>query len=153
MIRQKKMTTLNKDGGMIYRALKDSGFNDLWAQWVTAQAAHETANFTSFIYRKNNNAFGMKFGPVHPHSAKEQNGYAYYERVPDSVAAYRDLFKSWGLVTLATVDSFVKLLRDQKYFDAPYAEYLAGVKYYLKLYFPAGKLAKTLEILGAGGTF
>jgi len=147
------MNTISNNGGAIYRLLIDAGFSEKFAQWITSQAAHETTNFTSYIFNKNNNAFGMKFQGQKTASG-EKNGYAYYdEGLAGSVADYKRLFKSYGLVSVATVESFVKLLKDQEYFEAPYDQYLAGVKYYLKRYFPAGSLDKSLKIAGAGGTW
>jgi hypothetical protein len=146
------MTTINKDGGLIYRLLLDAGFQDKFARWITAQAAHETSNFTSYIYHNNFNAFGMKF-MGQATALGEKNGYAYYDSVPESVADYKRLYKSYGIVSAGTVESFVKLLKNQKYFEATIAEYLAGMKWFLNLYFPKGELDPSLVIHGGGGTW
>jgi hypothetical protein len=139
------MTTINDNGLRIFNLLKASGFNEKFSQYITAQAAHETANFTSYIFLQNNNAFGMKF--MKQASAKgEKHGYAFYTDIAGSVADYKRLWKSYGVVSLDTVESFVKFLQDQSYFEAPIEQYLAGVKYYLKLYFDYHKS-------GAGGSW
>ena len=137
---------------MIFRLLISAGFNKRYAQWITAQAAHETANFTSPIYQENFNAFGMKYMGQKT-APGEKNGYAYYDDHPGSVADYKRLFKSYGFVSLGTVDSFVKLLKDKKYFEAGIPEYLTAVKYFLNMYFPGGEIDKSLIIPGAGGTW
>lgn len=82
----------------------------------------------------------------------EKNGYAYYDDYPGSVQDYRRLFKSYGFVTSVNIESFVQFLKSRKYFEAGIQEYLAGVRYFLKLYFPGGELDKSL-IHGAGGTW
>jgi hypothetical protein len=146
------MNTINKDAGKLYRLLIDAGFNKKAAQYITAQAAHETANFTSYIYRNNYNPFGMTF-QGQKEASGEKNGYAYYHNYSLSVDDYKRLFKSYGLVEMGTVESFVDLLKKHGYFKATKAEYLAGVKWFLKLYFPGGEPDKSLIIHGAGGTW
>lgn len=147
---RRKMITINKDGGNIYRLLIDAGFNKKFAQWITAQSAHETANFESPVYRNNFNAFGMKFMGQKT-ALGDKSGYAYYTDYNGSVQDYKRLFRSYGFVTVGTVDNFVKLLKDRKYFEAPEADYLRGVSFFLALYFPDGELDPTLKIQGGGG--
>lgn len=147
---QRKMITINKDGGTIYRLLIEAGFNKKYSQWITAQSAHETANFESPIYRNNLNAFGIKFMGQKT-APGEKSGYAYYNSYADSVADYKRLWKSYGFVSIGTVDNFVKFLKERHYFEAPEADYLRGVTYFLALYFPEGELDPTLKIHGGGG--
>lgn len=150
------MTTINKDAGNIYRQLLEAGFGDKYAQFITAQAAHETANFTSYIYKHNFNAFGMKYQGQE--TAKgERNGYAFYNGYNESVADYDRLIKSYAFLAartnVGTVESFVSFLKKMKYFEAPLANYLSGVKFFLKQYFPNGELHTDLVIHGGGGTW
>jgi len=46
---------------LIYDAALKGGFNPTSAKLVVAQAKHETCNYTSNVFKKNNNLFGMKF--------------------------------------------------------------------------------------------
>jgi uncharacterized FlgJ-related protein len=46
---------------LIYDAALKGGFNPTSAKLVVAQARHETGNYTSNVFKKNNNLFGMKF--------------------------------------------------------------------------------------------
>lgn len=149
---RRKMTTINKDGGTIYRLLLNAGFSEKHAQWITAQSAHETANFSSYIYRINFNAFGMKY-MKQATALGEKNGYAYYNDYSESVQDYNRLWKSWVFVSSLNIESFVLFLKNKRYFEAPMTEYLAGMKHFLKLYFPGGELDKSLIIPGAGGTW
>jgi len=149
---RKKMITTSKDGGNIYRLLLGAGFQEKFAQWITAQAAHETGNFTSYIYLNNFNAFGMKYMNQKT-AAGEKNGYAYYENFAGSVADYRRLFKSYGFVSVGTVENYIRFLKSRKYFEANEQDYLTAVKYFLNLYFPGGSLDPSLVIPGAGGTW
>lgn len=146
------MSTINKDGGNIYRLLIEAGINQKMAQWITAQSAHETANFTSPIYRNNFNAFGMTY-IGQSEALGEKNGYAYYNNYKESVQDYYRLYKNDGFPIIGTLEAYVKYLKNEDYFEAPMLEYLRGMKYFLKLYFPGGELDKSLEIPGAGGTW
>jgi len=146
------MNFICKDAGNIYRLLLSEGFKDEYAQYITAQAAHETGNFTSDIYKYNFNPFGMKYVFQDP-ALGEKNGYAYYHDFSYAVKDYRRLWKTYGIVLFAKVDDFVKLLKQKGYFTAPEKEYLRGVKHFLALYFPGGTLHKDLVIHGAGGVW
>jgi uncharacterized FlgJ-related protein len=56
---------------------------------VMAQAEHESGNFTSKLFRENNNMFGMKISTSRPTTQNgEQNGYAYYNTWRESVLDY-----------------------------------------------------------------
>ena len=55
-----KMNTINKIGKEVYFLLLEHGVSLQLARYITAQAAHETGNFTSKIFKENNNLFGMK---------------------------------------------------------------------------------------------
>lgn len=135
----KKMNTINKDAGLIYRLLIDTGFSKKFAQYITAQSAHETANFSSLIYKNNLNAFGMTYQGQKT-ALGEKDGFAYYDNYLQSVNDYKRLFKSYGFISLGTVENFVSLLKERDYFRAPVAEYLNGLKHFLNLYFPGGEL-------------
>jgi uncharacterized FlgJ-related protein len=75
----------------IYNAALSKGFTPTAAKLVAAQARHETGNYTSNIFKLNNNLFGMKFvkqplatqGSASPRS--EGDFYARYKSVGDSV--------------------------------------------------------------------
>jgi uncharacterized FlgJ-related protein len=75
----------------IYDAAVSRGFNPTSAKLIVAQARHETGNYTSNIFKLNNNLFGMKFvkqplatqGSASPRS--EGDFYARYKSVGDSV--------------------------------------------------------------------
>lgn len=64
---------------------------ELLAQFMVAQAAHETGNFTSNVFRNNLNAYGYKRFTRSPYQKKvdgfkspEGNNYAAYNDVADS---------------------------------------------------------------------
>ena len=56
---------------------------------VLAQAKLETGNFTSRLFKENNNLFGMKCATKRPFTHKgEQRGHAKYDRWQDCVIDY-----------------------------------------------------------------
>lgn len=56
---------------------------------IYSQAVHETGNFTSAIYKENNNLFGMKQARVRENTATGENrGHATYNSLFDSVIDY-----------------------------------------------------------------
>jgi len=129
------MTTINETGKDVYLRLIEAGFTPITAQYITAQAAHETANFSSQIFLQNNNLFGYKY--VGQWRAQgEKNGHAYYKSISDSIADYSHYYKMAGYpkVFLSLTD-FVTALKRNKYFEAPLQEYITGVKHFYNLYF------------------
>lgn len=148
--RRKKMTTTNNAGYDLYDLLKEAGFSDTYRRFIVAQAAHESDNFSSPVYKENNNPFGIKFFGQ-DEAEGEKGGYAYYLTVGQAVQDYKRIFKSYGFVTLNTLESFVKLLQNRHYFEATYAEYLKGCKWFYLLYFPKGW--EDTKVSGAGGSW
>ncbi|MGD0340271.1 MAG: glucosaminidase domain-containing protein [Bacteroidales bacterium] len=124
----------------VYSELKALGMSDNIAKYATAQAGHETGGFTSAIFKENNNCFGMNYeGQVN--AKGEKNGYAYYDRISDSVSDWlawyvRNRNKLLSLpLFITSLESFVSFLKNNDYFTDTEANYLAGCQYYYKQYF------------------
>ena len=137
---QKKKIFSPDSGNAIFTVLKSYGISNELSAWMTAQAAFETADFNSFIFRNNNNAFGMKYAGQTV-ALGEKNGYAYYKSVTDSVAdlvnwynRHRRNILSLPLIIFSLSD-YVSFLKNQNYFEDSEAVYLAGVQYYYNKYF------------------
>lgn len=131
------MNTPNETGYKVYNILLAIGFNPKIAKYITAQSAHETANFTSYIFKNNNNCFGMKY--ARQKLATEKNGYANYKTIEDSVADYKKYYENRNFNTFYSVSTFVDSLKKVNYFEAPIPEYKAGVAYFYTLYFNTDK--------------
>ena len=102
--------------------------NPVLAVMLTAQAAHETGDFTSMIYRMNHNLFGMR-QPVKRDttSIAALNGYASYTDDSQSVVdrlLYADYVNE--PVTASVVD-FVDFLKEKSYFEDSKTNYKKGV--------------------------
>lgn len=135
---RKKVTisddTINK-ANYVYSLLTENGFNDKLAKFATAQAAHETAGFTSNILKSNNNLYGMKYAKQIT-AQGEKNGYAYYlnwlNSVIDLISWYNNhRNKIFSLpLYINTLEDYVKFLKNNDYFEADESEYFKGCQYF-----------------------
>jgi len=129
---------------IIYNAglqkLKALGFPnaDSLAKYMVAQSQHETANYTSNVFKKNNNAFGYKRynGSAYQLGSglrsTEGDSYAAYGSVQDSayeIAAWLGRRKT-AFVGVASVEQYVSAMKKAGYFGDKESNYLAGVKKY-----------------------
>lgn len=144
----KKMNTSN--GLKIFDIIRSFGFNEVLTTFVLSQAAHETAGFTSSLYRNDNNAFGMTFAgqslaKQSTRSFIDSSGkkvfYANYGTINESVADFASWYsrhrnKILSLpITINSLKDYVRFLKNNNYFEAPESEYLAGSQRYYNLYF------------------
>lgn len=115
-------------------------FTDDQAKVITAQAMHETGNFTSRLYREQNNLFGMRHPILRETlSLKEKNGFATFADLGDSVKdllLYYQAFdikpKSWQ--GLKAVSDYVRIIKSKGYFTDDYLPYFNAVRsHYLKV--------------------
>jgi len=103
-------------------------------QYITAQAMHETGVFTSPLFLKYNNAFGMK-QPVQRNTLSKgitESGYASYETVEDSI---KDL-QLWLDAKQApeqfeSADAYVEYIKSKGYFEATLNSYKKAVNKHL----------------------
>lgn len=132
-----RMTSLNKIAANVYGLLLDNGFDPDTAKILTAQAAHETGNFTSIIFRENNNCFGMKLPKQRKTLATGENrGHAVFSSIIDSVGDFWLWYKSAGLPDYWNdIETYIKSLKMRGYFEDNQDNYLRGVKKFHKLYF------------------
>lgn len=136
--RQKKMNSTGKEGAInVYFLLIENGFSWRQAQFITAQAAHETGGFTSKIYQENNNCFGMKLAMIRKTTATgEKYGHATYDNLEQCVKDYKIYYKNFKYLDVyPSIAAFVAALKRNKYFEAPELIYLAGCVNFLKKYF------------------
>lgn len=135
---------------LIYDAAIKGGFTPTSAKLVVAQARHETGNYTSNVFKKNNNLFGMKFvgqplatrGTPAPKSEWGCGGtcnsdfYSKYASVSDSV---QDLINRnlkitrkgvtfQQLVNAKDSTEYANLLKQRGYYGATVALYDRGLK-------------------------
>lgn len=123
-----------KHYNIISTGLKSDGLEDEnLARYVTAQSMHETGVFTSDVYEKNNNLFGMT-QPMQRDTTSigKKGNYASYDSLEDSVRDYVLYYKYVGYPeAFGNVDEFVKALKAKTYFTDNYITYSQAVKKHL----------------------
>lgn len=125
---------------IIYDTAIKQGFNPTAAKLIAAQARFESADYTSNVFKKNNNTSGIKFigqanatqGTLSP----EGNYYAKYNTVQDGVndkivRLYNITMR--GVTPKQLKDStdatqFANLLKQRGYYGSSASEYAAGLK-------------------------
>jgi len=136
--RPKKMIFINETlFHYIFTRIVAAGFRGELAKYVFAQAAFETGNFTSDIFKENNNLFGMKLPRVRQTLATGENrGHATFKSIADSIEDFALFHKARAIApTFTSVDAYVDALNKKGYFEAPETQYAEGVKTYYNAYF------------------
>lgn len=135
--RQIKMNSINEIGKQVYLYLLEIGFSLNMARFITAQAAHETANFTSAIFRENNNLFGMRLPAIRLTTAIGENrGHAVFKNYEDSIKDFQIYYDSRKyLFNYGTISQYVKDLKTKNYFEGNAEDYEKGLKHFYNLYF------------------
>jgi hypothetical protein len=96
---------------------------------VLAQTILETGNYTSDIFRINNNLFGLKGATRRPSTSKELNdGYAYFKTWRESVVDYAFLQSSF-IFKIHNENEYLEYLK-QKYAEDP--NYIIRLKAIIK---------------------
>jgi uncharacterized FlgJ-related protein len=124
----------------IYNTAIEQGFNPIAAKLIVAQARFESADYTSNVFKRNNNTSGVKFigqknatqGTLSP----EGNYYAKYNTIQDSlndkiVRLYNIRMRGVTpeqLKNAKDAAEFARLLKQRGYYGSSEAEYAAGLK-------------------------
>ena len=102
---------------------------------ILAQSKVETANFTSNVYRANNNLFGMNVPSKRPFLGErgtptpEGGTYARYKNDVTSVRDYVEWLKYTKFPTYSmTPETFVNQMKQRGYFTASEETYLRAIK-------------------------
>ena len=110
------------------------GMNKLQANLILAQAKHETGNFTSDLFKKQNNAFGM--GEPHARISTDldinETGFAEYSSlelsVIDLILWYKATQFRWNLIS--TPSDYARELKFHNYYEDSIANYEKGLEYF-----------------------
>lgn len=123
----------------VFNAGIAGGMPNTVASLLVAQAKHESANFTSSVYRNNNNAFGYKYvgqsGAMKGTVSPEGDYYARYVSLYSSATEVVNWWKrrikegkvkSWQ--DISTPESYSLALKTCGYYGDSVSNYLAGLK-------------------------
>jgi uncharacterized FlgJ-related protein len=134
--RQIKMSTISEFGKEVYIDLIEQGFSIQQAQFVTAQAAHETGNFTSELFLKYNNCFGYKYVGQSIALGETIQDFAIYNSIYDSVQDFTVYYsRNQFDKTFDTIRAYIEKLKEVNYFEDDKETYIKGVTYFYNLYF------------------
>lgn len=139
--------TINQTGSLIYATAFGDGMPAALCSLIEAQSKHETDEYSSNAFLKDNNCFGYKFVTGGKWqvgkgigSSEAGSSYAVYKDVPDSVHEICDWIKrrQFGkkfpadLRTITTPEIYAGLLKSCGYFGDTVEHYIAGLKHFLK---------------------
>ena len=114
----------------IFRVLLESNVPEQMAKILVAQAAHETGNFTSNLFKTANNAFGMKVPNIRPTFTigETKSGFAKFATIEDSASDLLLWLEHFG-IPLNFVDprEYVKAIKARGYFEDSIGNYTNGV--------------------------
>lgn len=120
---------------LIQKILRGEGYSPETALLFAAVSRHETGNYRSGVFKRDNNMFGMKNPTLRQTTSinEDSSGYAVYSTPANSVrdlALYLDALdysRHYG-----TASDLVTAMKEKGYFEADFAEYLGGVERALK---------------------
>lgn len=137
------MQQIQKD---IFETFLEEGLPKDLANLMTAQCTHESGNFKSNVFKKNNNLNGYKYvgqklatrGTRAPKS--EGDYYAKYATVQDSARELAHWIKRRqqegkfpeDLTTIKSASTYAALLKKAGYYGDTVSNYTAGLKRYLE---------------------
>lgn len=104
------------------------------ANWIYAQWAHETGNFTSAMCNQYHNLGGLT--QTTPNDTPQPDGdfwYMQFENFEDYAyyfGRYLHYYAENGIYDSVTLDDYVRALKEGGYFGDSYENYLAGCKHY-----------------------
>lgn len=146
-----------------YQAIRgtqlNKGLPPTLASLLIAQAQHETANFTSNLFTRFNNAFGYSFTPDSRYQsgagtiADNNQPIGIYNNIEDSTKEIIDwIYRRVkdgkfpaNLETITTPEQYAALLKNAGYYTDTLSNYAAGVRNYF---------VKVLqEVTGSGSSF
>lgn len=123
----------------IQTALKGTGLES-YSPFLVAMAKHESGNFKNNLSMKYNNVFSMGYPNVRP---SINSGFAFLENNPFKWSKYssvtqatKDLVKyleynRFPKNSNMSIESFISWLKQRRYFEDDYFNYLNGVKRFL----------------------
>ena len=101
--------------------------------FVIAQSKVESANYTSDLFKRANNAFGMKNANFRSQLGKSVPGtdYRYYNSLEDSIKDFVLYLDYVNFPIVSDVNSYVRNLKERNYFESDQTDYINALKSWL----------------------
>jgi hypothetical protein len=120
---------------LLLKKLMAEGVSPRTAKFWTAVSKFETGNFTSALFLKHNNFWGMKFPVKRETTALHSvppKGFASYRSRVDAVRDLLLYMREFNYPNdFTSAEELVSFMKKKGYFEEPLQFYLAGVKKYL----------------------
>lgn len=100
---------------------------------IIAQSKVESANYTSDLYKRSNNAFGMKNAYLRPQIGFKvfNDPYRHYDSLDESIKDFLLYLNYFNFPTSLTASEYVSTLKDFGYFESSESDYLKALKSWL----------------------
>jgi hypothetical protein len=132
-------------GSLIYATAFRDGIPAMLCNLIEAQSRHETDDYTSNAFLKDNNCFGYKYVKGAKWqlgtgiTSSEGDSYAKYQSIQDSVHELTDWIKRRikegkfpsDLSGIKTPTQYAGLLKECGYFGDPIQNYISGITHFL----------------------
>lgn len=158
--------TITNNHSTVYNTAKSEGASDTFAKIVLSQFVHESGNFTSNVFRKNNNPLGMKVPSKRksPYilgagtSAPTNEGSTPYARFASLADATRDLFHwlRYNKIDFSKIYSpaeYASILKSKGYYGDTEANYSNALSRFFNQFrnatFPGGGIAIVIFLVVA----
>lgn len=101
--------------------------------FIFAQSQLESANFTSNLFRSQNNAFGMKnaFQRNQLGEPKAGTEFRAYSSLDESIKDFILWLDFTSFPVVSDVNTYVRRLKERSYFEEPQSEYITALKTWL----------------------
>ena len=137
--------TNQETGSLIYSTAFSDGMPENLCALIEAQSKHETDDYSSNAFVKDNNCFGYKYvSGAHWQlstgiTSSEGDPYARYASIQNSVHEICDWIKRrqkehkfpFDLTTVSTPETYAILLKNCGYYGDTTANYIAGITHFL----------------------
>jgi len=151
----------------IYKSAREEMVPDTVAKLMIAQSQQETGNFTSAVFKDDNNGFGMKVpsirkdpyikGPsVHANLSEGKTPYAHYDNLADSTKSLVNWMRynkiKWS--DIDTPEKYATVLKSKGYYGDALSNYLYNIsRYYDKLKGVVFRYSKPIAWVAAVASF
>jgi hypothetical protein len=111
--------------------------SEILSKFIVAQAGHETGNFKSDAFKRNNNIAGYKpysgsIWQVYPAPAGANTKYGYFTTIENSVYEVADWLgrRESAFKSVKTVADYAIALRNNNYYTDTVGNYTSGLGFY-----------------------
>lgn len=125
-----QLTTSQLNARTMFDRCEKLGFSENASKLIVSVAMHETGNFTSNLYKSNNNYFGMKHPQRRQTTSKgERNGYAFYENYEASIEDFELWFNFHGtsVEEFEAPEELTNFMKEKGYFTDTLENYQTAV--------------------------